>query len=126
MDYAGGFPADHSIHQHIAGLETGCEVFLIKGKRGVEIQDHQKCSVAKLSNQSSEIWCKRLAGIHQARVLCMINRNAKDPDESFAKRIKTDSWELPLLEVVSKTKFPQTLSDPHPADPAMSTSSDGD
>jgi ATP-dependent DNA helicase RecQ len=102
MDYAGGFPSNHLIHKHISNLETGSEVFLVNGTQCVEIHDRENCCVARLANNASKKWSKQLNNIHKVRVLAMIKRNNKDPDESFKDWIKTETWNLPILEVVRK------------------------
>lgn len=102
MDYAGGFPSNHLIHKHISNLETSSEVFLINGMKGVEIHDHENYCVARLANNTSQKWSTQLNSIHKVRTLAMIRRNNKDPDESFKDRIKTETWDLPILEIVRK------------------------
>jgi ATP-dependent DNA helicase RecQ len=103
MDYAGGFPAHHAIHKHIAELETGCEVFLVNQDRWVEIMNRENYRVARLAGNAAEKWRERLDSIHKVNVLAMIARDRKDPDENFENRIRTDSWELPILEVVYRS-----------------------
>ena len=104
MDYAGCFPAHHPIHKHIAGLDTGCEVFLANQNRRVEILNREKYCVARLASGAAEKWHDRLSNIHKVKVLSLIKRDSNDPDENFEKRIKTDSWELPILEVVCRAE----------------------
>jgi ATP-dependent DNA helicase RecQ len=103
MDYAGGFPARHAIHKHIAELETGGEVSLVNQDRWVGVLNRKNYCIARLAGNAAERWRGRLSSIHKVNVLSMIARDRKDPDENFTKRLKTDSWELPILEVVYRS-----------------------
>ncbi len=102
MDYAGGFSKDHPVHGNLSRLEAGSEVFLVHGKRHIEIHDADNACIGRLANKAVETWKKRLERVHKVRVLCILTRNSSDPDESFQKRVKAEKWELPVLEVVSR------------------------
>ena len=102
MDYAGCFPDDHQIHKKVSALRTGDHVALAAGRKGVEIHDQDGFCVGRLASRSAEGWKKRLGIIHTVRVVSMISRTRLDPDENFQNRINTKSWEMPVLEVVSR------------------------
>ena len=46
------------------------------------------------------MWKDRLDQILEVRTVALLKRNRDDPEEDFQERINTDSWELPVLEVV--------------------------
>ena len=104
MDYAGGFPKDHSIHRQIANLESGDRVGFAVGPKWVEIHDPDNYCVGRLAAKCAERWKNRFEQIHAVRVVAMLARSKMDPEETYRHRIKTDAWELPVLEVVSRTE----------------------
>jgi len=63
------------------------------------INSSGKC-LGRLSKEGADKWRGQLDHIQEVRVLAMLRRNRDDPDEGFQKRIRSDNWELPLLEVV--------------------------
>jgi len=104
LDYAGNYPQTHSIHGQLARLETGqCVSFCRKNER-IEIQNDKGVCLARLSKQGVEKWMNRLDQILEVRVLAMLQRNRDDPEEDFQKRINTDNWEIPVLEVICRGK----------------------
>ena len=102
MDYAGRFPKNHSIHKQLAKLKTGTEVFIVNGDRNVQVYDFGKHCISRFSNKAAENWRNRLESIHKVRILSMLTRTRADSDGNFDEWIKTDSWELPILEIVSR------------------------
>jgi hypothetical protein len=59
-----------------------------------------KCCVCRLANKNTDQWRQHIKDIHKVRVLSVLVRGKNDSDVSFDKWLKTDSWELPILEVV--------------------------
>ena len=102
MDFAGTFPEHHPIHAHLADINTGDPVWLVGDQRGVAIRDRRNACLGRLSAGAAEIWSRRLATVHAARVLAILRRDRLDPDDSYRERIRTDRWELPIVEVVRK------------------------
>jgi ATP-dependent DNA helicase RecQ len=103
MDYAGGFNSSHSIHKQLSKLEPGTELFFVDTTRYVEVHDCDKCCICRLANKNTDQWRKRIKDIHKVRVLSVLVRGKNDPDMEFDKWVKTDSWELPILEVITKS-----------------------
>ncbi len=101
MDYAGSFLPKHPVHGYLGGLTTGQCVFFRRNQSKMEIHDRSGRCLAMLSNEGADKWRKRLDHILEVRVVAMLRRNRDDPDENFQNRIKSDQWELPVLEVVS-------------------------
>ena len=98
-----GFPKNHPIHEHMSKIEAGTEVYFRNGEHGLEIHDAHDYCVGKIATNSIQKWQERLTTIHNVRVVSMISRNRKDPDDKFKDWIKTDSWELPILEVIVRS-----------------------
>ena len=100
MDYAGCFPMNNRIHQHLNRLEAGQCVAFHQNGSSIEIHDGDGCCVAKLSNEGVANWSPRLGRIQELRVVALLRRDRDDPNEDFINRIKADQWELPILEAV--------------------------
>lgn len=100
LDHAGAFPPSHPIHEHLRALDTGQRVFLFKNDSKLEVRDSQGFPLARLSNQGVEKWTPMLDRILEIRVIAMLQRTGQDPEEGFQSRIRTEQWELPVLEVV--------------------------
>ena len=100
MDYAGTFPSKHPIHRHLSDLKTGDPVWLVRDKRGLAIHDRTNFCLGRLSAEASWRWMPRMDTVDTIRVLAILTRGRLDPDENFDKRIKTDRWELPILEII--------------------------
>jgi len=100
MDYAGGFPHKDRIHARLAEIRTGQCVFFSQNNSRLEINNSSGKCLARLSKEGADKWRDHLDHILEVRVLAMLRRNRDDSDEDFQKRIKTDNWELPVLEVV--------------------------
>jgi len=104
MDYAGCFPGSHRIHNQLAGLEAGRGVAFQQNDRSIEIHDSQGFCVAKLSKEGAAKWSRRLDRMQELRVVALLRRDRDDPDEDFVNRIKSDQWELPIIEAVYTPK----------------------
>jgi ATP-dependent DNA helicase RecQ len=100
MDYAGCFHSNNRIHKHLCCLEAGQCVAFHQNDSSIEIHDSDGCCVAKLSNEGVTKWSPRLDQIQELRVIALLRRDRDDPYEDFINRIKTDQWELPILEAV--------------------------
>ena len=100
MDYAGCFHRNHRIHNHLACLEAGQPVAFYQSGESIEIHNCDGCCVAKLSKEGATKWSGRLGQIQELRVVALLRRDCDDPNEDFINRIKSDQWELPILEAV--------------------------
>ncbi len=103
MDYAGGFAASHTIHRRLGALSPGDGVMLTAGPHGVEIRDGDNVCIGRLSAKGTQRWQPRLADVVEARILAILRRDRLDPDARYRAWIKTDRWELPVLEVRRRT-----------------------
>jgi ATP-dependent DNA helicase RecQ len=105
LDYAGNYSQTHSIHRHLANLETGQCVSFCRKKERIEIQNCEGICLARLSKQGVDKWMDRLDQILEIRVLAVLWRNCDDPEESFQEWIKADKWEIPVLDVVCQANI---------------------
>lgn len=99
MDFAGCFPQEQQIHNHLSRLNAGDEVILVQKDWNTEIHDQQHFCIGRLSAETSKRVNNRISQVTKSTVVAMIRRDENDPDEPFRSRIKTSSWEFPLLEV---------------------------
>jgi ATP-dependent DNA helicase RecQ len=100
LDYAGGFPPDHSVHAQLAQIQAAEKVFLAAENSAIEIRDRDAFCIGRLSNSAAVKWKARLERIREVRVVAMIERGRLDPQETFRERTKAEKWEVPVLEVV--------------------------
>ncbi|MCP4750426.1 MAG: ATP-dependent helicase [Proteobacteria bacterium] len=99
-----GFPrgyADGSdIHRHLARLRRGDFVsFKVSGSEIFVLNPDQNV-VAKLSKSACIQWREKIPRIKKASVFAIIKRYREDEEKEYRHFIKTESWELPLIEVV--------------------------
>ncbi len=100
MDYAANFSEKHQIHEQLSKLEAGDSVFFCPKNDKIEICNGNGICLARLSQEGSKYWQNRLKNVLDVKVLAMYQRNREDAADGFQERIQTDSWELPILEVV--------------------------
>ncbi|MCF8070331.1 MAG: RecQ family ATP-dependent DNA helicase [Desulfobacterales bacterium] len=100
MDYAGCFHKSNRIHNQLGCLEAGQCLSFHQNDNSIEIHNIDGCCVAKLSKEGASKWAQRLDQIQELRVVALLRRDRDDPNEEFISRIKSDQWELPVLEAV--------------------------
>ena len=102
LDYAGRYFPSHPIHENLAGMHPGHSVAFCPKDSKIEIHDQGGRCLACLSKEGANQWKDRLDRIVDVRVLAMLRRTRKDPEEGFQDRIHADAWELPVLEVIEE------------------------
>ena len=100
MDYAGCFHKNNRMHKHLCCLEAGQCVVFHQNDSSIDVHDSDGCCVAKLSNEGATKWSPRLGQIQELRVVALLRRDRDDPNQEFINRIKSDQWELPIIEAV--------------------------
>ncbi len=100
LDYAGRFKKSDPVHHHLAKLQTGHSVFIRNPDEKTGIYNAEGICLARLSNEGANKWKARLDQIREVRVVAMLKRDRDDPDEAFQQWVKSDEWELPVVEVV--------------------------
>ena len=101
LSYAGTFPPAHPIHTHLARLATGHRLHLAAAGSGVEVRDPENFPVARLSKEAAAQWAPKLADILEARVVAMLRWQADDAGGEYRSLARTESWEVPVIEIVS-------------------------
>jgi ATP-dependent DNA helicase RecQ len=102
LNYPGLFPEDHGIHRSLANLETGTKVGLSKQKDRVYLLDDTGQIVASLSKKGTAQWRDQLQTILNARVLGVIRRSWQENEQNGYKKVKSESWELPVVEILHR------------------------
>lgn len=109
MDYAGCFHKSNRIHDHLGRLEAGQCVVFHRNDQALEIHNGDGGCVARLSKEGAAKWSQRLGQVRKLRVVALLRRGRDDSKEGFIGRIKTDIWELPILEAVYAPDPHQTV-----------------
>ncbi len=103
ISYPGLFDSTHPIHGCITKLSHGDKVFLEPENSNVYITRLGR-RVGKLSRTGSEKWRNRISKIVSAKVLAMVKRKIDDSENDTMKKIRIDSWELPIIEVLHRSE----------------------
>jgi ATP-dependent DNA helicase RecQ len=99
LSFAGRFPEAHPIHQYLAALRPGSLLSIANIKDKVVLQ-HEKVTVARLSEKGHREWADKLDHIETVRVIAMIKRYRDDSEECYRSRCKVERWEIPMVELV--------------------------
>ena len=71
-------------------------------KDGVYIVNDTGQMIALLSKKGSVRWRPHIRNILNARVLGVIRRRAPENEEKVYKKVKMESWELPIVEILHR------------------------
>lgn len=102
LNYPGLFPDYHEIHRYLSNLETGAKVRLMEQKDRVYIVNDTDQIIASLSKKGSARWLPHIQNILNARVLGIIRRSQQENEEKGYKKVKIESWELPIVEILHR------------------------
>ncbi len=100
LDFPGFFPKEHEIHKNLSRLETGEKVSLKEIKHRIYIVNQNQDILALLSKKGIKKWKPLINNILNARVLGIVQRQYRKEDKRFSGKIKTKSWELPIVEIL--------------------------
>lgn len=100
LDFAGRKREGDIIHQHLAGLGTGDVLVLAPRGDGIELQNEQGGTVARLSQAAVKTWHERLNSVERITVLAMVQRRVEDSGEEYRALCQCEQWEIPVAEVV--------------------------
>ena len=100
LDFPGFFSAEHEIHKNLSKLETGEKVRLKEVKNKVYIVNGNEDIIALMSKKGIKKWKPQISNILNARVLGIVRRKYREEDKKYSKKIKTKSWELPIVEIL--------------------------
>ena len=101
LSYAGNKPSAHPIRQALAETGTDSAVTLKPiGSASVHVCGLDGMELARLSKAAANEW--RLARKNptedKTRVLAMVVRTKDDGADKYRQHVKTDRWEVPILE----------------------------
>lgn len=99
LGYAGHLASGHPIHARLAALQTGDRLQARAADERVLLCDGNGLALARLSQHGSAAWLPRLPRIEGIRVLAILLRQRDDGDPAFRDRCRSDTWEVPLVEV---------------------------
>jgi ATP-dependent DNA helicase RecQ len=102
LDYPGLFPGSHEIHKYLSGLKTGEKVKLTEKNNRVYIVNNTRQIIASLSKKGSALWKPHLKSILNSRVLGVIKRHQQEDEVNGYKKVKIESWELPIVEILHR------------------------
>ena len=100
LDFPGFFPGGHEIHKNLSALETGEKVYLKEIKTRIYIVNDRENILALLSKKGIKKWRSQIQNILNARVIGIVQRRYRREDEKKSRTIRTESWELPVVEIL--------------------------
>jgi ATP-dependent DNA helicase RecQ len=100
LDFAGLRPNDDPIHSKLANLRPGSPLHCARDGNYLRLYDGET-AVAALSRAACEGWQDQLHRIESVRVLAMIRWHRDGGDSRYSQSCKAESWEVPMVEVVS-------------------------
>lgn len=100
LGFAGGFSKNSDIHRNLAKLQMGDKVSFQVNESEIFIQDQSRNIIAKLSKSACTQWRDKIPRLKKATVFAMITRYREDEERAYQRFIRTDKWELPMIEVV--------------------------
>jgi ATP-dependent DNA helicase RecQ len=129
LGYAGRQPPDAPIHRHLAALQAGDnlgwqpappasrrQADKPAGRRLHDLHAADKViahpepaqlilvttdgqPIARLSRRAAADWLPRSERIEAIRVVALIRRDRSQSDRDFARSLRCDAWEVPLVEI---------------------------
>ncbi|MBP2229385.1 superfamily I DNA/RNA helicase [Azospirillum agricola] len=102
IDFAGRQPATAPVHRALAGLRPGDAVALRAPptpEDRVTVLAADGTVVLRLSEMASRHWSVLVPAIEQARVHAVVRRYRTDGAEAWRGQLRTESWEVPIIEV---------------------------
>jgi ATP-dependent DNA helicase RecQ len=100
LDYAGACDEVHPVHRHLHGIGAGSTLHLKPADEKIEVCDESGYPLTVLSKECRDKWSSRLQQVEALKVVAIVERRADDTKEpGFRQRLKTDVWEIPIVEV---------------------------
>ncbi|HDN9013983.1 TPA: RecQ family ATP-dependent DNA helicase [Aeromonas salmonicida] len=99
IGYAGRSNENHPIHQNLRQLHVGDAVRIDLDKLQKLHIFHGQTSVARLSQSAHQIWLNQFATIRHANVIAMIERSKEQEDDAYQGQVRSERWELPIIEL---------------------------
>jgi ATP-dependent DNA helicase RecQ len=104
LGYPGWFGPRHPIHAALAALQPGDKLHLARDQGGnLELRNAASTPIARLSKRAQIEWSTRLDAIKEVRFLAAVRRTAEqEADSARRERLQVQTWEIPLVEIVSE------------------------
>jgi len=100
LSYAGNKRSEHPIHQALTKAGTDTTVTLKPiGTTGIRVCDPNGRELARLSKAAARKWLAQENRTNdKTKVLAMVLRAKDDGEDKYRQQVKTDRWEVPILE----------------------------
>ncbi len=99
LDFAGRHAEKDKIHQHLRSLSPGTLLNAVTQSGGIEFQDRDRVSVARLSAKGRDTWSPRLGQIQVIQVKALVRRLREDVTPEYIKSYPSADWEVPVVEI---------------------------
>ncbi|WP_223955402.1 RecQ family ATP-dependent DNA helicase [Aeromonas caviae] len=99
IGFAGRSNENNPIHHQLRRLQVGDAVRIdIDNLQKLHVFHGQK-TVARLSQSAHQIWQSQFSAIRHATVIAMVERSKEQEDEPYQAQIRSERWELPIIEL---------------------------
>lgn len=99
ISYAGRINENHPVHQRLRELQVGDAVRIdVDRHQRLHVFHHQD-PIARLSQNAAQAWLPLFTTIRAARVIAIIERNKEQEEEAYQEQIRSERWELPIIEL---------------------------
>lgn len=99
ISYAGMRSPETRIHKTLKSLKTGSLLSLVRDDKGLLVRAENGVDVASLSTKGRALWEPRLSQIINVRTKALLTRYADDAETRLSLPSRTESWEIPIVEV---------------------------
>jgi ATP-dependent DNA helicase RecQ len=100
LSYAGRQSPNAPIHRCLAALGYGDHLGWRDVGESLLLLDRADNPVIRLSKRAVGEWLPRLDQMKEIRVVAMLRRNREDGDPKYRDILQSETWEVPLVEVV--------------------------
>jgi ATP-dependent DNA helicase RecQ len=100
ISYAGIRQPDTRIHKALTALQTGSPVHLAQSGSNIFLRTPNGVDIACLSAKGRAKWRERMGHIQSAAIRALVTRYRDDGETPVTMTIRSDAWEIPLVEVV--------------------------
>ena len=99
IDWAGRRSLGHPVHARLAALDVGDALTIEARGEILQLVNATGSPVASLSREAQERWTPRLDQPMSLQVIATVQRQASQVTGEYADKLRTDRWELPVVEV---------------------------
>ena len=110
LGFAGRRSEQDALHDHVAALRTGQTVQLVPDGDRILLSDAKGRIVGALSAAARDRWRLWLGDVLEARVFAILRRDRSLTADEFRDCVRSETWEVPLLEIVTGGEGPRRPS----------------